>query len=120
MFNSLRLSWLILPCAFFFANIAHASEVRTVLDRLIHTYDGESNLGKMDNMIQKWDFVAMMGKRHGTDTRSIHAPNQLRVELSYPDKSETRILNGDSAHVIFKVEPQRMYQESRGTLCDFN
>jgi hypothetical protein len=102
MFNSLRLSWFVLLCTFFFAHIAHASEVNTVLDRLIHTYGGESNLGKMDNMIQKWDLVAMMGKRHGTDTRSIHAPNQLRVELSYPEKSETRILNGDSAHVIFE------------------
>jgi hypothetical protein len=102
MSNPLRLSWLILLCAFSFADIAQAWEVRTVLDRLIHTYGGESNLGKMDNMTQKWDLVAMMGKRHGTDTRSIRAPNQLRVELSYPEKSETRILNGDSAQVIFK------------------
>ena len=102
MFNPLRLSWLILLCAFSFADIAQALEVRTVLDRLIHTYGGESNLGKMDNMTQKWDLVAMMGNRHGTDTRSIRAPNQLRVELSYPEKSETRILNGDSAQVIFE------------------
>ena len=41
-------------------------------------------------------------RRDGTDTRSIRAPNQLRVELSYPEKSETRILNGDSAQVIFE------------------
>jgi hypothetical protein len=102
MSNPLRFSWLILLCAFSFADIAQALEVRTVLDRLIHTYGGESNLGKMDNMTQKWDLVAMMGNRRGTDTRSIRAPNQLRVELSYPDKSETRILNGDSAQVIFE------------------
>jgi hypothetical protein len=102
MSNPLRFSWLILLCAFFFADIAQAWEVRTVLDRLIHTYGGESNLGKMDNMTQKWDLVAMMGNRHGTDTRSIRAPSQLRVELSYPKKFETRILNGDSAQVIFK------------------
>jgi hypothetical protein len=102
MSNPLRLSWLILLCAFSFADIAQALEVRTVLDRLIHTYGGESNLGKMDNMTQKWDLVAMMGNRHGTDTRSIRAPSQLRVELSYPEKSETRILNGDSAQVIFE------------------
>ena len=102
MFNPLRLSWLILLCSFFFTDTAQAWEVRTVLDRLIHTYGGESNLAKMDNMTQKWDLVAMMGNRHGTDTRSIRAPNQLRVELSYPQKSETRILNGDSAQVIFE------------------
>ena len=41
MFNPLRLSWLILLCAFSFADITQASEVRTVLDRLIHTYGGE-------------------------------------------------------------------------------
>ena len=52
-------------------------------------------------MVQKWDFVAMMGNRHGTDTRSIRSPSQLRVKLDYGEKSETRILNGVTGHYLF-------------------
>ena len=55
----------------------------------------------MDSMVQEWDLTALMGNRQGTDTRSVRAPDQLRVDLNYPQKSETRILNGDSAFVIF-------------------
>ncbi len=81
---------------------AQASDVQTVLDQLVQTYGGEKNLRKMDNMIQEWDLTALMGNRHGTDTRTVRAPNQLRVDLNYPQKFETRILNGDAAHVIYK------------------
>ena len=75
--------------------------VQTILDQLVRTYGGETNLQKMDSMVQEWDLTALMGNRHGTDTRSVRAPGQLRVDLSYPQKSETRILNGDSAYVTF-------------------
>lgn len=85
------------------------SDVQTVLDQLVQTYGGESNLRKMDSMVQEWDMTALMGNRQGTDTRSIRAPDQLRVDLSYPKKSETRVLNGDSAFVIFEgVEPKQV------------
>jgi hypothetical protein len=83
-------------------------DVKTVLDRLIHTYGGEKNLRKMDNMTQEWVVVASMGNRHGTDVRRVHAPRQLRVDLSYPDKSETRILNGDVGHTIFGDAPPEL------------
>ena len=49
----------------------------------------------------------MRGNRHGIDVRSIQMPRQLRVELTYPDKQETRILNGDESHVLFDDEPAR-------------
>lgn len=80
-------------------------DLQTILDRLIHTYGGENNLRKLDVMVQKWDFVAMMGNRRGVDTRSIRSPNQLRVKLDYPDKSETRILNGATGHYVFTGAP---------------
>ena len=73
----------------------------TVLERVIHAYGGEENLRKLDNVVQEWDFVALMGNRHGTDIRSIRIPGQLKVELTYPDKTETRLLNGDTGRVIF-------------------
>lgn len=78
-------------------------ELATLLDRLIHSYGGEKNLKKMDNMVQQWDFVAMMGKRHGKDIRSVRSPSQLRVDLIYPEKSETRILNGEIGQTIFNT-----------------
>jgi hypothetical protein len=74
---------------------------QTVLERIIHAYGGEENLRKLDSMVQEWDFVALMGNRHGTDIRSVRIPDQLKVELKYPDKTETRLLNGDIGRVIF-------------------
>ena len=88
---------------------SQSSDVQAVLDKLIQTYGGESNLRKMDSMVQEWDMTALMGNRQGTDTRSIRAPDQLRAELSYPQKSETRVLNGNSAFVIFEgAEPKEV------------
>ena len=85
------------------------SDVQTVLDRLIQTYGGESNLRKMDSMIQEWDMTALMGNRQGTDTRYVRAPDQLRVDLNYPKKSETRVLNSETAFVIFEgTEPEKV------------
>lgn len=100
-----RFSMLILLVVISVPAHAQDSDVRTVLDRLVHSYGGEQNLQKLDNMVQEWDMVALMRKTHGTDTRSVHAPDKLRVELSYPEKSEIRILNGDVAHVVFEGRP---------------
>jgi hypothetical protein len=82
----------------------------TVLTNLIESYGGERNLRKLDSMVQEWDMVALMGNRHGKDLRSIRLPGQLRVELSYPDKRETRILNGDASHVMFNDGPAQVAQ----------
>lgn len=101
MFNFARLPLLMILIGFSQPGSAEAPDVKTILDQLIQTYGGESNLRKMDSMVQEWDLTALMGNRHGTDTRSVRTPDQLRVDLSYPQKSETRILNGDSAFVIF-------------------
>jgi len=103
----LRSSLLILLMAFSCAATAADQELATILDRLIHSYGGENNLKKMDNMVQQWDFVAMMGKRHGKDIRSVRSPSQLRVDLVYPEKSETRILNGDIGQTIFNTAPPK-------------
>jgi hypothetical protein len=86
---------------------ANPPDLATVLDHLIRSYGGEENIRKLDNVYQEWRFVALRGNRHGIDVRSIRLPRQLRVELTYPDKQETRILNGDTSHVIFGDEPAR-------------
>ena len=109
MLISYRYSLLTLLLIFSYTGITQASDVQTVLDQLINTYGGEKNLRKMDSMIQEWDMTALMGNRQGTDTRYVRAPDQLRVNLSYPQKSETRVLNGDTAFVIFEgTEPKEV------------
>jgi len=77
----------------------------TVLEKIIHAYGGEANLRKLDNAVQEWDMVALMGNRHGTDVRSIRNPNQLKVKLTYPEKTETRILNGEAGTVSLNGGP---------------
>jgi len=80
---------------------AEPTVVKDVIDQLVTSYGGESNLRKLDQMTQEWNLVAKMGNRHGTDTRRIRAPGQLRVDLNYPGKSETRILDNEKAYLLF-------------------
>lgn len=80
---------------------ARAAALADVLDRMIAAYGGEQNLQKLDSMVQEWELLALMRKQQGTDRRSIRLAGQLRVELIYPDKLETRLLDGDTAYAVF-------------------
>jgi hypothetical protein len=71
------------------------------LERMIAAYGGPENLQKLDSMIQEWDLLALTRNQRGSDKRSVRLPEQLKVELTYPDKQETRVLNGDSGYAIF-------------------
>jgi len=86
---------------------AQAPDQETVLAKLIESYGGEENLRRLDSMVQEWDMVALMGNRHGKDVRSIRIPDRLKVELTYPDKTEIRILNGEQARVAFNQDLAR-------------
>lgn len=97
------LSFLAIPPVGF----AAPSELPIVLDRLVETYGGEDNLRKLDNMKQQWHMVAMIRNQTGTDIRHVRSPDLLRVELTYPDKKETRILTTETAHVIFEDMPPK-------------
>ena len=92
-----------------FALSNHASaqppDLDAALNKLIESYGGETNLHKLDSQIQEWAVVALMSSRHGTDVRAIRAPQQLRVELRYPHKSETRIINGDESYTGYGDAP---------------
>ena len=97
-------------CLWFLALLpagANASppDLATVLHQLIRSYGGEDNIRKLDSVVQEWRFVALSSKRHGIDVRNIRMPQQLRVELTYPDKQETRILDGHESYVIFDDGP---------------
>jgi len=84
---------------------AETPDLNAALNNLIESYGGENNLHKLDSHIQEWAVVALMGNRHGTDVRAIRAPQQLRVELRYPHKSETRIINGDASYAGYGDAP---------------
>lgn len=94
-----------IACAFLaFASSSRSDEpdLETLLDQIIGAYGGEENLRKLNSYVQEWTVVALLGGRHGTDIRLIRIPDQLKVEISYPDKKETRILNGESGFVIYR------------------
>jgi hypothetical protein len=76
-------------------------ELTEALERMIAAYGGAENLQKLDSMIQEWDLLALTRNQRGSDKRSVRLPEQLKVELTYPDKQETRVLNGDSGYAIF-------------------
>jgi outer membrane lipoprotein-sorting protein len=80
---------------------ALAEALAEALERMIATYGGEENLQKLDSMVQEWDLLALTRNQQGTDKRSVRLPEQLKVELTYPGKQETRVLNGDSGYAIF-------------------
>jgi hypothetical protein len=83
-------------------------DLEDLLEQIIVAYGGEENLRKLNNHIQEWDVVALVGKRHGTDTRRIRVPDQLKVEVTYPHRKETRVVNGESGYFIFRGAPARM------------
>jgi outer membrane lipoprotein-sorting protein len=93
-----------------FSSIVYSQslDLDTVLERVIDSYGGDENLRQLDSQIQEWDVVALMGNRHGTDVRAVHTPDQLRVDLTYPGKSETRIVNGENSYVIYDGAPTKM------------
>ncbi len=80
---------------------SQSDAVSKALERVISSYGGEENLQKLDSMVQEWELLALTRNQQGSDKRSIRLPEQLKVELTYPDKQETRVLNGDKGYAIF-------------------
>ena len=92
---------------------AQTPDLEEVLDRLVVAYGGEENLRKMDSMVQEWDMVAMMSKKHGSDIRGIEAPDRLMVKLTYPDKVERRMLSGNEGLVAFNNDHLSMASDAQ-------
>jgi len=103
-----RLALLLLSLIFSSNVYSQSLDLDTVLERIIDSYGGEENLRQLDRQIQEWDVVALMGNRHGTDVRAVQIPDQLRVDLTYPGKSETRIVNGENSYVIYDGAPAKI------------
>lgn len=77
-------------------------ESAQLLNQMVERYGGATALEKLNTPYrQYWNLVAMTRNEKGTDQRTIDLPRMLTVELTYPSKSEKRILDGDSGEKIF-------------------
>jgi hypothetical protein len=105
-FANLTIACVLLACG---SNVS-SEEVglETLLEQIIVAYGGEENLRKLNSHIQEWDVVALTRGSHGTDTRQIRVPDQLKVELSYPDRKETRVVNGEVGFYTYHKAPPRI------------
>jgi len=73
-----------------------------VLKQMVEHYGGQAALEKLNAPYrQQWDLIAMTSKEKGTDQRTISLPQMLTIELTYPSKSEKRILDGDKGEKIY-------------------
>jgi hypothetical protein len=100
-----RLFMILLSLGIAGAASAESGDRDDVLARMIAAYGGEEQLRKLDRMIQEWDMLALRTNSPADDRRSIDFGGRLRVELTYPDKRETRILNGDVGIAVFRDKP---------------
>lgn len=91
-----------------FAAEARADSLDRTLDRMIEVYGGESSLRKADRQQQEWDFFALGSEQHGVDRRSMFLPGRLKVELDYPQRQETRLLNENASTVILGDNTARL------------
>ena len=98
---SIRLNLLVLGIVVLAPVGACAEPIADALEQMIEAYGGEENVRTLDSMVQEWDLLALTRNQQGSDKRSVRLPEQLKVELTYPDKQETRVLNGDSGYAIF-------------------
>ena len=98
---SIRLNLVALGCIILAPVGVCAEPIAGVLEQMIEAYGGEENVRKLDSTVQEWDLLALTRNQQGTDKRSIHLPAQLKVELTYPDKQETRVLDGDAGYAVF-------------------
>ena len=98
---SIRLNLVVLGIVVLAPLGACAEPVASILGQMIEAYGGEENVRKLDSVVQEWDLLALTRNQQGTDRRSIHLPGQLKVELIYPDKQETRVLDGGAGYAIF-------------------
>ena len=97
----LRLTLVALAIAISAACTARAEPKAEALEHMIAAYGGEENVQKLGSVVQEWDLLALTRNQQGSDKRSIHLPAQLKVELTYPDKQETRVLDGGTGYAVF-------------------
>ncbi len=90
-----------------FSLSARTAPADEIIQRMISSYGGTEALEKLNHPYQQiWRLDAIAKNTRGNDLRSIALPEQLQVELTYPDSSETRILFGDQGLKIYNRTKQ--------------
>jgi len=85
------------------APISANPSVDEILNKMVASYGGEAALSKLNAPYkQEWALTAIArNNEKGSDHRTIDLPSKLKVELTYPSKSETRILDGAKGEKIY-------------------
>lgn len=72
-----------------------AADLDRVVDGVIKTYGGAAAWKNVKSIAESGSITSAMGG-HGSMTRTWHRDRRLRVEIAYPDHTETRVLDGAS------------------------
>jgi len=79
----------------------------SILSKMVDAYGGSEALSNAVSYTQHWRVVRGTDGVEGTDTRRVTLPDRLYVKLSYPDRSETRILEGSVGIKVFNNRDKR-------------
>ena len=95
---------------------ASTDSANDLIDQMISSYGGAKTLEKLNKPYkQVWQLNAVSRNAKGNDTRYIALPNKLKVELTYPNNSETRILDGNQG---IKIYDKSKHVEAKGPALD--
>ncbi|MEE9542239.1 MAG: hypothetical protein V3V95_00465 [Thermodesulfobacteriota bacterium] len=75
------------------------------LDDMIGAYGGVENLKKLDTYTSKWDMDVKVRGTRGKATNFVEQVGRLRVELVYPNSSETRVINQKKGYKSYDNAP---------------
>ncbi len=75
-----------------------AGPVDGILDDMIAAYGGADNLKKLNSYVSLWDMKVQVRNETGTARVSVAQPGSLRVKLTYPTKTESRVVNAGAGY----------------------
>ncbi len=86
-----------------------------LLKKMVDAYGGQRALAHARSYTQHWRVVRATDGMEGRETRRVTLPERLYIDLRYPDRRETRILEGT---VGIKVSNGRDKRQVRGAMLD--
>lgn len=86
-----------------------------LLDNMIGAYGGAENLRKLDSYASVWAMEVKVRPQKGKAINFIDQAGRLRVELLYPNRLETRVINGARGYKGYNKEP---LEEVKGPKLD--
>ncbi|WP_200763869.1 hypothetical protein [Nitrosophilus alvini] len=110
-----KFSILLIPVLFSLSLFAQNLDKEKLLENMIKEYGGKQALQNAVSYIQHWKVTRASDKTIGADTRRVTLPKRLYIDITYPDKSETRILEGT---IGIKVFNKRVKKQARGPMLD--